>query len=529
LWVDPRRARAARLAARTRSRTHARARAGTVAVAVFVTAGVCALLAGVLGDALPRRPLLFFFVILSEAACLGTAWVRNFNQLLALRGVAGIALGCVPPLVYSAVADIFPASRRNVAASFVTVATSAGVVVGNLIAGYVGATRGWRTPFIVVSVPCLLIALLMPLVAREPARGHAEPTLRARIAAAAARRAAAARAAGAVVHAAAADAEACACDEHHDGKKARGSDCAADAKTPGDVADAADANSAPLPPPAPLQVEYAERLEFRKLAAVLAVPTNVVIFLQCIPSCVPWGVLNTFLADFLAQDRKLGVRVTTSALMVYAAGALLGALGGGAITQRLFNTQPRFVGLVVAAATASGIGPMLYLVRSDGFGPGHFGPLGGAAFGAGIFTCVAAPAMRTAVLNVNPPETRGSAFSIYVFLDSLGKGLGPLAAASLTVRDGRRSAFTTCVSLWAVSAGLQSLLFFTLRRDTAALQRRLRTAKLKGVEEDAEAGGGSAAAEEMAAAPVMRTESTTELLGGKAVRDARSSNGAAAA
>jgi predicted MFS family arabinose efflux permease len=491
--------RAARSRARARAHPARARRAGTVAVAVFVTAGLCALLAGVLGDALPRRPLLFFFVLLSEAACLGTAWVRNFNQLLALRGVAGIALGCVPPLVYSAVADIFPASRRNVAASFVTVATSAGVVVGNLIAGYVGATRGWRTPFIVVSVPCLLIALLMPLIAREPARGASELTLRLRIAAAAAAREASSRSGGANGERSARSGED---DDAEAGAAGEKTTSAADVT-------AADVSLAPPPAPPPAEFVYAERLEVRKLAAVFAVPTNVVIFLQCIPSCVPWGVLNTFLADFLAQDRKLGVKVTTSALLVYAAGALLGALGGAALTQHLFNTRPRYVGLVVAAATAGGIGPLLYIVRSDGFGPGRFGPLGGAAFGAGVLTCVAAPAMRTAVLNVNPPETRGSAFSIYVFLDSLGKGLGPLAAASLTVRDGRRSAFTTCVSLWAVSAGLQSLLMFTLRADEAALQRRLRTAKLKGVQDDASGGGGSA--EEMVGMPV-RTESTTLLL-----------------
>ena len=92
--------------------------------------------------------------------------------------------------------------------------------------------------------------------------------------------------------------------------------------------------------------------------------------------------------------------------------------------------------------------------------------------------------MRAAVLNVNPPETRGSAFAILVFLDSLGKGLGPLGAARLSVEQGRVRAFTTCICVWAISAGLQAGLAITLRRDEAGLQSRLRHAKLLGVTED---------------------------------------------
>ncbi len=468
------------------TRARARAPPGNIAVAVFVTAAFCALLAGVLGDALPRRQLLTFFALLSEAACLGTAWVRTYGQLLALRAVAGVALGCVPPLVYSVLADIFPSTRRNLAASFVTVATSAGILTGQIIAGYVGAAHGWRRPFIIVSVPCLFLAALLPVVTREPQRGGAEPTLRLRFAAAAA--AAAAAEAGRAGPGAANGAAAAAADAAPAGPDDR---THADADAPPPPPPTPTPTPPPPPPSGAPEVAYDERLDLRKLAAVLAVPTNVVIFAQCIPSYIPWGVLNAFIADYIAQDRGMRVAGATSALLVYAAGGLLGALGGATLTQRLFNRRPTLVGLVVAASTAGGIGPMLYIVRGA-YSATRFSPLAGAAFGAGVLTCVAAPALRAAVLNVNPPETRSSAFAIYIFLDSLGKGLGPLGAATLIVKYGRRSAFTTCISLWAIPAALQALLAFTLPRDEATVQARLARAKLSGV---GEAGDAAAAAE----------------------------------
>lgn len=445
---------------------------------MFVTAACCALIAGTLGDALPRRPLLIFFVLLSMSATLGTAWVRTYNQLLALRAVAGVALGTVPPLVYSALADIFPATRRNLATSLVTIAATAGTLVGQVISGYVGATGGWRRPFIILAVPCLFLTLLLPFVPREPSRGAAEPELRKRLAAAAAALAAAAGGGGAAQGAAA----------------GRGS--SHDSATP--------------------KVEYGERVEMRKLARVFAVPTNLFIFAQSIPSCVPWGVLNTFVADYVAQNRRMGIVGATNALMVYAAGGLIGTLGGAALTQWLFNRRPQLVGFVVAVSTAAGIGPMLYIIRGA-YGPGRFGPLGGSAFGAGILTCVAAPALRAAILCVNSPETRGSAFAILIFLDSLGRGLGPLGAASLSEREGRMQAFTTSISLWAISAGFQAMLMGTLARDEAAMQAALRVAKLRGSTEalaEVRFEAPPAGADEDAGRP-RRGESMTELLGGE--------------
>lgn len=75
----------------------------------------------------------------------------------------------------------------------------------------------------------------------------------------------------------------------------------------------------------------------------------------------------------------------------------------------------------------------------------------GATFLAGLFACITAGNARAILLNVNSPETRGSAFAVYSLLDNLGKGFGPFMAASLIASLGSRTkAFNAAVCLWAI-------------------------------------------------------------------------------
>lgn len=57
---------------------------------------------------------------------------------------------------------------------------------------------------------------------------------------------------------------------------------------------------------------YAERLTWRKAARVLCTPTNLCAIGQGLFGSIPWGMLLTFLNDFLAQDRGLSVQHATT-------------------------------------------------------------------------------------------------------------------------------------------------------------------------------------------------------------------------
>jgi MFS family permease len=102
------------------------------------------------------------------AAC-GLA--RNFLFLaLARTGVGVGEAGGVPPS-YSILSDYFPPARRGLAMGLY----SLGIPLGTLVGGQYGAWAtnhyGWRTAFYLLAIPGVTLALLLPLLVREPRRG----------------------------------------------------------------------------------------------------------------------------------------------------------------------------------------------------------------------------------------------------------------------------------------------------------------------------------------------------------------------
>lgn len=56
---------------------------------------------------------------------------------------------------------------------------------------------------------------------------------------------------------------------------------------------------------------YSERITKEQSLALLKVRTNIFVFVQGLPGCFPWGVLLTYLTDFLAQNKGMTVERAT--------------------------------------------------------------------------------------------------------------------------------------------------------------------------------------------------------------------------
>lgn len=56
---------------------------------------------------------------------------------------------------------------------------------------------------------------------------------------------------------------------------------------------------------------YSERITKERSLAVLKVRTNLYVFIQGLPGCLPWGVLLTYLTDYLAQNKGMTVQKAT--------------------------------------------------------------------------------------------------------------------------------------------------------------------------------------------------------------------------
>lgn len=99
---------------------------------------------------------------------------QTYTQLLLTRiGVAVGESGSSPPS-HSMISDIFPLERRGRAMSMYTAGIYIGVLVAFALGGWISESFGWRTAFLVVGAPGLLMALLVRTTLEEPRRGMAD-------------------------------------------------------------------------------------------------------------------------------------------------------------------------------------------------------------------------------------------------------------------------------------------------------------------------------------------------------------------
>ncbi|EKX53604.1 hypothetical protein GUITHDRAFT_64114 [Guillardia theta CCMP2712] len=370
---------------------------GEIALGFFVLGGPVALAIGYLADMMPRKMLFVTVVFLGEIPCLLTIFVTEYWQLFILRAMTGIAIGGAPPLIFSLLGDMYGIkSRTHLSASIMAVA-AVGVSLGQLVSGLVGPTYGWRTPFLIIAVPAILLNFLFWFTFVEPRRGYA------------------------------------------------------DLKQMG---------------PSSEITEYEERISWGKAIGIFTVPTNIIIFLQGIPGCLPWAVTITFLNDYLAQEKKMTVEHSTIVVTCYNLGILGGVIFGGVVGQLIYNIKTSFIAILMGVTTFLGIFPLLWLIYLPVPTPPLLEIIAVALIG-GLFTGVTGPCIRAVLLNVNMPETRGSAQALLTLTDDLGKGLGPLFMALLIIGlHGRLVAMSIAVFFgWLLCSILLCTLFFTIEAD----------------------------------------------------------------
>ena len=105
------------------------------------------------------------------AAC-GLA--ANFVTLLAMRVGVGVGeAGCSPPS-HSLISDYFEPKRRASALAVYSFGIPLGAMIGSIVGGWLARDFGWRVAFMAVGVPGLILALLIKLLVREPARGASD-------------------------------------------------------------------------------------------------------------------------------------------------------------------------------------------------------------------------------------------------------------------------------------------------------------------------------------------------------------------
>lgn len=107
----------------------------------------------------------------------GCGLASNFTQLALSRVMVGMGEAGGSPPSYSLVSDYFPPKERGVGLAIYSLGVPVGSALGVALGGWVAANYSWRTAFIAVGLPGLLLALVMLVAIREPKRGNLDAVL----------------------------------------------------------------------------------------------------------------------------------------------------------------------------------------------------------------------------------------------------------------------------------------------------------------------------------------------------------------
>jgi MFS family permease len=159
---------------------------GTIGTIRNVLQAVTAPLWGIAADRFSRKKVIVFGTGLWGLWTLACGLTQSFGQLLAVRAISGIGLGCLMPATFSLMSDTFPPKQRGRALGMLEGMGVFGIVIGTLGLGMLATPDLWRWGFVLLGAFSVLSGLLVWLLVDEPVRGAAEPELAGKITAEAA-------------------------------------------------------------------------------------------------------------------------------------------------------------------------------------------------------------------------------------------------------------------------------------------------------------------------------------------------------
>ncbi|MGB5255939.1 MAG: MFS transporter [Woeseiaceae bacterium] len=133
---------------------------------------VCGIPIARLADRYNRVNIVSASIAVWSAMTAVSAFVGNFWHLLAARVGVGVGEAGASPPSHSIISDYFPHGERGRALSFYSMGIYIGILIGFLLGGWINQFFGWRTAFLVVGLPGILVAVVVKLTLREPPRGQ---------------------------------------------------------------------------------------------------------------------------------------------------------------------------------------------------------------------------------------------------------------------------------------------------------------------------------------------------------------------
>ena len=130
--------------------------------------------AGKFADTRNRTWILSIVIGIWSLLSFGSALAPTFALFFLARLLLGTATPLTIPASASLAGDLYPTAVRSRAFAILRAMEYFGLPLGLVIGGVISQSYGWRTAFLVMGVPALILALTVRFVVREPKRGLAD-------------------------------------------------------------------------------------------------------------------------------------------------------------------------------------------------------------------------------------------------------------------------------------------------------------------------------------------------------------------
>ncbi|GMH92604.1 hypothetical protein TrST_g170 [Triparma strigata] len=412
---------------------------GYVALAFFTLGCPISFLVGYLADRHRRIPLFALIIVLGEGACFFTYFTTTYTGLLVTRALTGISVGGALPLIFSLLSDMFGSEHRQLVSALVGGGMGFGIAFGQMLAGFVGPAYGWRLPFVIVSIPAFICALLMLTTLTEPARGGQEAAVK-----------------------------------EMGGDGGGGGEQSSSSSGNGEWVERENGQVPSARKTTVVDVYKPSEDGWETFKSLLRNKTAMLLFLQGLPGCLPWGLVYVFLNDYLSNDRGLSIESATLVITLFGVGCFGGLVVGGAYGQYLQGKSSKKPVVLMAVTEIIGCFPLFYLLNNVGEGSSY----GVACFFSmlsGFMASITGPNVRAVLQNVTLPEQRGAAFALLNTTDDIGKGAGPFVIALMvTAFKDRQIAFNVVILGWLLGGIVNGMIYFTVEKDEADCQEIVR-------------------------------------------------------
>jgi AAHS family 4-hydroxybenzoate transporter-like MFS transporter len=138
-----------------------RAQLGGVFAAANFGVLIGSLVFSMVADKIGRRPVLIGATLFFSAMAIATAFAQDVQQLLWLRFIAGIGMGCIMPNATALIGEFSPKRSRVTFMMCITVGFTGGAALAGLISLWMIPAFGWRSVFIFGGAVPMVIALAM--------------------------------------------------------------------------------------------------------------------------------------------------------------------------------------------------------------------------------------------------------------------------------------------------------------------------------------------------------------------------------